>query len=74
MICIIAGNYFEAERWARGQLLEPDEWFYPNDERDLNGYQNFHVIVTGTAGQNVPASYFNRVLSLAKQRGRMGRK
>lgn len=71
MICLIAGNYHEAERFARSQMLERNEWFYPMDESDLYGRINFHVLVVGTAGQNVPSSYFERILSLAKQRGRM---
>lgn len=73
MICLLAGNYQEAERYAKGNLLSSDEWFYPIDESDLNHRSNFHVIVVGTAGLNVPSSYFERILSLAKQRGRIGR-
>lgn len=71
MICIIAGNYNEAKRYAAGQQWEDEEWFYPADEYDLSGRKNFHVIVIGTAGQNVPQSYFDRVFELAKNRGRM---
>jgi len=71
MICIISGNYFEAKRYASSQLLEDDEWFFPIDEKDLMGRKDFHVLVIGSAGQNVPASYFERILSLAKNRGRM---
>ena len=69
MICILAGNYHEAKRYASAQLLEDDEWFFPVDERDLLSRTNFHVLVVGTAGMNVPSSYFERILSLAKQRG-----
>lgn len=71
MLCLIAGNYFEAKRYASAQLLDDDEWFYPSDERDLLSRVDFHVLVIGTAGQNVPASYFERILSLAKLRGKM---
>lgn len=73
MICILAGNYLEAKRWADGQLLDSSEWFYPESPEDLSRYFNFHVLVIGSAGQNVPSSYFERVLSLAKARGRIGR-
>lgn len=73
MICIIAGNKLEAERFATGQLLEPDEWFFPMSETDLLFRSNFHVLVVGTAGQNVSAAYFERILATAKQRGRRGR-
>lgn len=71
MICLIAGNSEEAKRWAYGQLLDDDEWFYPRDELDLKTRKNFHVLVVGTAGQNVHPIYFEKILSLAKKRGRM---
>lgn len=73
MICIISGNYDEAETWASGQNLARTEWFYPVDERDLMQYSNFHVIVVGTAGQNVPLSWFNTFYGLAQIRGAIGR-
>lgn len=73
MICLIAGNYHEAKRWASGMLLDDDEWFYPHDKDDLLRRSSFHVLVVGTAGLNVPSSYFEKILSLAKQRGRMNR-
>lgn len=71
MICLIAGNYLEAQRYAKAQLLENDEWFFPMDESDLLTKKDFHVLVVGTAGMNTPPSYFERVLSLAKTRGRL---
>ena len=71
MICIIAGNKIEADRWAFGQLLEKDEYFYPESEIDLFLRKDFHVLVIGTAGQNVHPQFFEGILSLAKQRGRM---
>lgn len=70
MICILAGNYLEAKRWAEGQLLNEDEWFFPSDIDHLMGVKGFHVIVVGTAGMNVPPSYFEKVLSTAKEQGR----
>lgn len=73
MICIISGNYHEAETWASGQNLSKSEWFYPIDERDLMRYANFHVIVVGSAGQNVPLSWFNQFYGLAQTRGAIGR-
>lgn len=74
MIVIIAGNYNEARTWARGQLLDDDEWTFPMDEYALLNMTNFHTIIVGNAGHNVPASYFERILSIAKERGRIGRK
>lgn len=74
MICIIAGNYLEAKRWADGQLLDDSEWFYPREPDELLKKENFHVVVVGTAGQNVPSSYFERIFNLAKSRGRINRR
>lgn len=71
MICIIAGNYQEAKNWAYGQELDDTEWFYPQEVEELYRRMNFHVVVIGTAGQNVPPSYFEKLFALAKQRGRM---
>lgn len=74
MICIIAGNYDEARTWAYGQHLAYDEWFYPADLDELKQRCNFHVVVVGTAGQNVSPGYFEKVFNLAQSRGRVDRK
>lgn len=74
MICIIAGNYDEARTWAYGQHLTYDEWFYPADLDELKRRCNFHVVVVGTAGQNVSPGYFEKVFNLAQSRGRVDRK
>ncbi len=73
MICIIAGNYDEAWIWARGQLLARNEWFYPESIKDLMERENFHVLVVGSAGQNVPIAYFERAYAVAQTRGRINR-
>lgn len=73
MICIIAGNYLEAKRWAYGQELSDDEWFFPVDIDELYKRDNFHVVVIGTAGMNVPNSYFEKVYQTAKRQGQIGR-
>ncbi len=73
MICIIAGNYEEARIFARAQLLANNEWFYPTGMNDLMQRRNFHVLVIGTAGQNVPPYYFEKVLAVAQTRGRIDR-
>lgn len=72
-ICILAGNKDEAIKWASGQNLDNEQWFYPRDQSDLIFKFNFHVLVVGTAGMNVPSSYFDKIYSLAQQRGRIGR-
>lgn len=73
MICILAGNQEEASTWARSQLLANNEWFYPEDEEDLRNRTNFHVVVVGSAGYNVPPSYFNRIYAVAQRQGRIDR-
>ena len=73
LLCLLAGNYLEAKTWAYGQQLDESEWFYPIDIHELKHRTGFHVLVIGTAGHNVPSSYFERVLSLAKRQGRIGR-
>ncbi len=73
MICLIAGNYLEAKRWAFGQELDESEWFFPIDVEDLLKRRSFHVLVVGTAGMNVPNSYFERVYQTAKRQGKIGR-
>lgn len=69
MICLIAGNYQEARRFARAQLWDDAEWFFPIDENDLMNRKDFHTMVVGTAGQNIPPSYFERILRIAKENG-----
>ena len=72
-ICLIAGNLHEAKIFARSQFLSDDQWFYPSSEKDLLFKSNFHVLVVGSAGQNVPSSFFERVYRLALERGKIGR-
>jgi len=73
VICLIAGNSFEAYTFAKGQFLADNEWFYPETIEILYARSNFHVLVVGTAGQNVPNNYFERLLSIAQIRGKIGR-
>lgn len=72
-ICIIAGNEHEAYNWAKAQGLDREQWFYPKDLNDLLFQSNFHTIVIGTAGQNVPASFFEKVYQTALSRGKINR-
>ena len=72
-LCLIAGNLHEAEVFAHSQFLEDNQWFYPRDINDLLFRTNFHVLVVGTAGMNVPSSYFERILNTALTRGKIGR-
>jgi hypothetical protein len=74
MICILAGNHQEAAIWASGQQLSDDEWFFPSDMEELKRRTNYHVIVVGSAGQNVHPYYFENVYQTAKRFGRIGRR
>lgn len=72
MICLIANNFREARSWAESQLLEPNEWFHISDIDGLLTKTNFHVIVVGTC-DDIKSYKFEKMFSLAKQRGRIGR-
>jgi len=72
-LCILAGNKDEAKRWASTQNLEDSQWFFPDSPNELLFKSNFHVIVVGTAGENVPSYFFEQIYSLAMKRGRIGR-
>jgi hypothetical protein len=71
MICIIAGSYQEAWIWARGQLLDKNEWFYPNSIVDLYARENFHVIVASGAHAHAD---FEMIFKTAKDKGSRNRK
>jgi hypothetical protein len=73
LLCLIAGNAREAKQWAYGQMLDDNEWFFPLDFDDLKSRSNYHVLVVGTAGVNVPPEYFERLLHMAKSCGKVGR-
>lgn len=72
-ICLIAGNFHEAEMFASSQNLEANQWFFPHDPNDLLFKKNFHVIVVGTAGWNFPTAMFEKIYELALKRGRIER-
>ena len=72
-ICIIAENELEAYRWARGQNLDKNQYFYPNSLEDLRFKRNFHVITVGNAGQNTPSDVFEAIYKVALERGKIGR-
>ena len=72
-ICLIAGNYEEALSFAKSQNIPEGCWFYPNSYNELLFSSNFYTLVVGTAGQNIPSSYFNKIYDLALERGQIGR-
>jgi hypothetical protein len=72
-LCLLAGNYEEALMFAKTQNIPRECWFYPKNENDLLFNSNFYVLVIGSAGQNVPSLFFERVYQLALKRGKIGR-
>lgn len=73
MICIIADSYKDAQLWANAQQLESSEWFYPIYESDLYRFRGYHVI-TLPSSQWLNIKFFERIFTIAKDRGRIGRK
>ncbi len=70
-ICIFASNEDEATKWARSQLLEKSQWFYPHSTGEIKLKSNFHVIVIGVG--NLSSSEFEQAYNLALERGKLGR-
>jgi len=73
MICLIASSFYKADKWAKSQNLSQSEWFYAADESDLLSKNNFHVIVTDFEFDKYQSQWFERIYSLAKQRGAIDR-
>jgi len=72
MICILANSRLEAERFASSHLLESDEWFSPKNEGELRFREDFHVLIA--SNMNLPEPLFNKILHLAKERGKRNRR
>lgn len=70
MICLIAGTYKSAERWAKSQNLEPWEWFWPADVFVIYGKKNFHTIVVHDGIDNLSNDKLNRLLTASWESGR----
>lgn len=68
MICVLAANYREANRWANGQMLLEFEWFYPASKEDIKARKNFVTVVVGEG--DIPNGYLNEMLNLAWKHGR----
>lgn len=73
MICILSPTYDKAIKWASTQGLESSEWFYAGDKMDLTSRVNFHIIVVGEFVEP-QLSWFEKMYSLAKRQGQIGRK
>lgn len=70
MVCLIASSYRDAVRWAKGQMLNDNEWFYPVTKEDIKARKNFITIVVN--GGDIPNGYLNEMLMLAWKYGRSG--
>lgn len=70
-ICIFAPNEEEANKWARSQNLDKNQYFYPHDVNDVLFKKNFHVIVVGIG--NISSFAFEKMYNLALEKGKVGR-
>jgi len=68
MLCLIAKNSLDAERWARSQELDDNEWFCPRTTVELLTKKNFHVIVVSF---DFHSGWFEKFYKLAKERGKI---
>lgn len=71
MICLLAENKLEAGRYAYGQQLDDNEWFFPITPETLLAYgRGFHVIVLpGFA--NLPYQYREKMYQMAYSRRKL---
>lgn len=72
MIFILAGSYSQAKKWAAAQELADDEWFATLDIDDLKQFSNFHVVIHESAAE-LPSNFFEKLLTVARSRGEIGR-
>jgi hypothetical protein len=70
MICLIAGSYLYARKWAQSQHLRDEEWFFPNDVVDLYKRKDYHVILVLDGIEHVSNQYVNTMLTTAWAQGR----
>lgn len=52
MILLIAGNYREAQYWAKESELKPTEWKYVSSEKDLLGRRGSYIAFCGEWWKN----------------------
>lgn len=53
-------------------MLADDEWFSTLDIDDLKSRENFHVVILDSASE-LPSSFFEKIFTTARLRGRMNR-
>lgn len=70
MICLIAGTAKDADKWARGQNLRAEEWFYGATLFHIYGKKNFHTIIVPENIDLLSNNELNRLLTAAWECGR----
>jgi hypothetical protein len=70
-ICVFAPSEDEANRWAKSQNLDREQYFFPHSTGEIKLKSNFHVIVIGVG--NLSSTEFEKAYNLALERGKLGR-
>lgn len=70
MICLIASSAIHAKKWARGQNLRDEEWFYPETVFDIMRKKNFHTLTVPDGIEFLSNDQLNRLLTAAWDCGR----
>jgi len=70
-ICIFAPNEDDANKWARSQNMDKEQYFFPHSTGEIKLKSNFHVIVIGVG--NISSSEFDNAYNLALECGKRGR-
>lgn len=68
MICILASNRFEAERFAKGQEWNEKYWFYGSEDNLLN--KECKLILRLPSFFELPFAYWSQLDALARTRVR----
>jgi hypothetical protein len=66
MICILAGNKLEAQRFAQTQEWDKSEWFCPLNKTEIMIHKKFHTLVIGTFWNSPVPAYAEDMYRLAK--------
>lgn len=67
MICILAANRLEADRFAQGQSWQKDDWFYGNEET-LHHFHGHYIILRLPSFFELPFAYWSKIETLARTR------
>lgn len=75
MICLIASNIQFAKKWARGQNLRDNEWFYAQTIFDIYRFKGeFHTLIVHEGIDLISNDQLNVLLTTAWSHGRPPRK